>query len=181
MFLSISTYRKYLVPKYEYVAKIGGKPFTKNTLKLLQILLEEANLGPKELAERLGITHSAVVYALRDKIEPLGGKYVYFLNPEKLGMKVAIARIKPEPAKIEDVAASLTLSPLVRQLFIEPTSDEIYAIVVGPEWKLREFKHRLRTTPHVREYQLLPLNVRKFEQPIPPELLDELMRGGEEE
>ncbi len=60
-------------------------------------------------------------------------------------------------------------------------SDEIYAIVVAPEWKLREFKQRLRTTPHVREYQLLPMYVRKFEQPIPPEMLDELVRVAGEE
>ena len=159
----------------------NGVKLTSTAVKVLRELLENARQSTHDISRKLNIAQTTVSWIIRERLNKLGGKFVYFLNPEKLGMNVAIARIKPEPAQIEQVAASLTLSPLVRQLFIEPTSDEIYAIVVGPEWKLREFKHRLRTTPHVREYQLLPLNVRKFEQPIPPELLDELMRGGEEE
>ena len=159
----------------------NGLKLTTTAIRVLKELLENARQTTHEISRKLNIAQTTVSWIIRERINKLGGKYVYFLNPEKLGMKVAVARVKPEPAKIEDVAASLTLSPLVRQLFIEPTSDEIYAIVVAPEWKLREFKQRLRTTPHVREYQLLPMYVRKFEQPIPPEMLDELVRVAGEE
>ena len=154
----------------------NGTRLTQTAVKVLKSLLENAREGAVELGKKLNLSHTTVLYIINEKINKLGGKYVYFLNPEKLTMKVAVARVKPELSKAEDVAASLTLSPLVRQLFIDPTSDEIYAIVVAPEWKLREFRHRLRTTPHVREYQLLPMNVRKFEQPIAPEMIDELVR-----
>jgi len=160
----------------------NGLKLTSTAIKVLKALLENAREGAVDLGKKLNLAHTTVLYVINEKLSKLGGRYVYFLNPERLGMRVAVARVKPEPAKIEDVAASLTLSPLVRQLFIEPTSDEIYAVVVAPEWKLREFRHRLRTTPFVREYQLLPMYTRKFEQPIPPEMLDELVRvagGGE--
>ncbi|NPA77028.1 MAG: Lrp/AsnC family transcriptional regulator [Candidatus Diapherotrites archaeon] len=169
------------MPRYEYIANFDGKQFTRNTLKLLKTMLENANLGPRKLAEEVGVSHPTITYMIKEKIEPLGGKYVYFIHPKKLGFSTALVRVKPDPQKLEDAAAYLTLSPLVRMVGLNPNRDELWLFIVGEDWRIQQFKHRLRTTPAVRDYEIIPLDVRKFEQPIPPELLEDMIKGAQEE
>lgn len=157
----------------------NGMKFTVTAIKVLKELLHNARQNTTRLAEKLNIAQTTVSWVIREKLARLGGNYIYFLNPEKLGMRITIARVRSEPASTESVADALVLLPVVRQLFIDDTSDEIYAVVVAPEWKLRDLKQRLRGMQSVREYQLLPVHTMKFEQPVPPEVLDEIVRASD--
>ena len=154
-----------------------GGPLDEHVLPIFRALLENGRKSFRKLGEELGLNYKTVIFHYQTKIEPLGGQFTYFVNPEKLGLKIFLVRAEAEPRKLEQAVASLTVSPLVRMLFIEPYKEDIWMLVVGADWQIEEFKRRLKTTPGVKDYELIPLQSRKFEQPIPVEALDEIASG----